>query len=174
MSKPRRASEPREHRLPPLPGPARRRFGYDDLDTDKCQDLLALHSIGRIAWTAADGPQLFPVSYTWVPGLIIFRTSPYGILSELVQRTVVVFEVDETDQTNRVGWSVIVRGRAAGIAFPDHPAQPLTMNAVPWASGHRNLVIGVTPTQITGRRFGPVADSADGPSTQPVTDDEIS
>ncbi len=132
-----------------------RRLSYEDLSAAACRDLLARRHVGRIAWTAADGPQLFPISYVWHDGQVIFRTSAYGVLSELVQRTAVVFEVDDIDQQRRLGWSILVRGCAAGIA-PDELTRPSVMaTALPWASGHRNLIIAVTPEQITGRRFLP-------------------
>ena len=144
---------------PPVPAPGRR-FTYEDLSVEQCRDLLALRHVGRIAWTAADGPQLFPISYVWHDGAVIFRTSAYGVLSELVQRTEVVFEVDDIDQERRLGWSILVRGCAAGIA-PEELTRPSVMaTALPWASGHRNLIIAVTPEEITGRRFVPLNDAA--------------
>jgi len=142
---------------PPRPAAPRRRFTYEDLAAAQCRDLLAQRHVGRIAWTAADGPQLFPISYVWHDDQVVFRTSPYGVLSELVQRTAVVFEVDDIDQDRRLGWSILVRGRAVGIA-PDDLTRPSVMStALPWVSGHRNLIIAVTPAQITGRRFVPLA-----------------
>lgn len=137
----------------------RRRHTYDDLDLARCHQLLAAHHVGRVAWSAADGPQLFPVSYTWLDGSVVFRTSPYGILSELVRRTPVVFEVDEVDPSRRRGWSVIVRGRAAGVASPDRTSGSSGLAARPWAGGDRHLIIAVTPEHITGRLFSPVGDA---------------
>ena len=134
----------------------RRRRTYDNLDLARCHQLLATHHVGRVAWSAADGPQLFPVSYAWIDECVIFRTSPYGILSELVRRTPVVFEVDEIDQSRRRGWSVIIRGRAAGVAGPGPATGTTTDTARPWADGNRNLIIGVTAQQITGRTFYPL------------------
>jgi hypothetical protein len=132
---------------------------YDDLDLLRCHQLLAAHHVGRVAWSAADGPQLFPISYAWVDGIVVFRTSAYGILSELVRRTPVVFEVDDIDQARRRGWSVIIRGRAAGIASPDDLTRGSSPQDVqPWAGGNRNLVIAVSPQHITGRTFYPVDD----------------
>ena len=52
----------------------------------RCQELLESQIVGRIAWQAADGPQILPVTYAWHQGMIIFRTSPYGVLSELIGR----------------------------------------------------------------------------------------
>ncbi|HEU4546941.1 MAG TPA: pyridoxamine 5'-phosphate oxidase family protein [Microlunatus sp.] len=137
-----------------------RRFTYEDLTAAQCHELLGQRHVGRIAWTAADGPQLFPISYVWHDDNVIFRTSPYGVLSELVHRTAVVFEVDDIDQNRRLGWSILVRGRAVGIA-PDELTRPSVMSAaLPWASGHRNLIIAVAPDEITGRRFLPLPGAA--------------
>ena len=131
----------------------------NDMSTARCQELLAQHSTGRIAWTAADGPQLYPISYARHENLIIFRTSPFGVLSELVQPTAVVFEIDELDQTRRTGWSILVRGSATGIASPAQLNRLWTIDgALPWASGARSLFIGITPHKITGRSFHHTAD----------------
>src|SRR6476659_9607992 len=96
----------------------------------RCQELLESQSVGRIAWQAADGPQILPVTYAWHQGMIIFRTSPYGVLSELIRPTAVAFEVDELDQLVRM-WTV--------------------GSVVPWAAGVRNVFIQVTPHKVTGR-----------------------
>jgi nitroimidazol reductase NimA-like FMN-containing flavoprotein (pyridoxamine 5'-phosphate oxidase superfamily) len=118
----------------------------------RCQELLESQSVGRIAWQAADGPQILPVTYAWHQGVIIFRTSPYGVLSELIRPTAVAFEVDELDQVNRRGWSVVVQGRAQGVAEPDQLVQMWTVGSVvPWAAGVRNVFIQVTPHKVTGR-----------------------
>jgi nitroimidazol reductase NimA-like FMN-containing flavoprotein (pyridoxamine 5'-phosphate oxidase superfamily) len=135
------------------------RFTYDESTGDframspaRCQELLESQTVGRIAWQAADGPQILPVTYAWHEGTVIFRTSPYGVLSELVRPTEVALEIDEIDQKNRRGWSVVVQGRAQGVAEPDQLVRMWTVGAVvPWASGVRNLFIQVTPHRVTGR-----------------------
>ena len=86
------------------------------MSRSRCQELLESQSIGRVAWQAADGPQILPVTYAYHGGTIIFRTSPYGVLSELVRPTDVALEIDELDQQSRQVWSVVVQGRAQGIA----------------------------------------------------------
>jgi nitroimidazol reductase NimA-like FMN-containing flavoprotein (pyridoxamine 5'-phosphate oxidase superfamily) len=118
----------------------------------RCQELLESQSVGRVAWQAADGPQILPVTYAWHQGMIIFRTSPYGVLSELIRPTAVAFEIDELDQVNRRGWSVVVQGRAQGVAEPDQLVQMWTVGSVvPWAAGVRNVFIQITPHKVTGR-----------------------
>ena len=126
-----------------------------ELPTSTCRELLARHDVGRVAWTAADGPQLYPISYAWFDEQLVFRTSPYGVLSELVQPTAVVLEVDELDPTRRMGWSILVRGQAQGMAAPDELVRLWSVDgAVPWVGGSRGIFIGVRPDQISGRLFG--------------------
>ena len=118
----------------------------------RCEELLQSQSVGRIAWQAADGLQILPVTYAWHEGTIIFRTSPYGVLSELVRPTDVALEIDELDQDSRRGWSVVVQGRAQGVAEPDQLVRMWTVGGVvPWAAGVRNVFIQVTPRRVTGR-----------------------
>lgn len=125
---------------------------FKPISPSRCQELLESQSIGRIAWQAADGPQILPVTYAYHEGTIIFRTSPYGVLSELVRPTDVAMEIDELDQQNRQGWSVVVQGRAQGVAEPDQLVRMWTVGGVvPWASGIRNVFIQIVPHRITGR-----------------------
>jgi nitroimidazol reductase NimA-like FMN-containing flavoprotein (pyridoxamine 5'-phosphate oxidase superfamily) len=125
---------------------------FKPISPSRCQELLESQSIGRIAWQAADGPQILPVTYAYHERTIIFRTSPYGVLSELVRPTDVAMEIDELDQKNRQGWSVVVQGRAQGVAEPDQLVRMWTVGGVvPWASGIRNVFIQIIPRRITGR-----------------------
>ena len=91
---------------------------FREISPARCHELLESQSVGRVAWQAAGGPQILPVAYAWHQGMIIFRTSPYGVLSELIRPTAVAFEVDQLDQVNRRGWSVVVQGRAQGGGHP--------------------------------------------------------
>jgi nitroimidazol reductase NimA-like FMN-containing flavoprotein (pyridoxamine 5'-phosphate oxidase superfamily) len=92
------------------------------------------------------------VTYAVHDGTIIFRTSPYGVLSELIRPTDVALEIDELDQESRRGWSVVVQGRAQGVAEPAQLVRIWTVGGlVPWASGVRNVFIQIIPQRITGR-----------------------
>ncbi len=134
---------------PALPPPQR------VLSVERCRQLLAEHHIGRVAWSGADGLQLLPVSYALHHGAVVFRTSPYGVLSELVRPVEVIFEVDDLDAELRTGWSVVVTGRAQAVAEPRDLVELWTVDGLtPWAAGVRTLFIEVTPRQISGRLFG--------------------
>jgi len=132
-----------------------RRINYADLTPAECQTLLESRNVGRIAWNAGHGPQIFPVSYACAADLIVFRTSPFGVLSELVRPTQVAFEVDDLDDAAHTGWSVIARGRAQAVASPALLSHLWTVEgAEPWAAGVRNVFIGISVERITGRSFG--------------------
>ena len=134
--------------------------GFDDtpvrtfgpLIRSECIHLLETHSLGRLAWQAADSQQVRPINYVFRSGAVYFRTSPEGILSELVRPTDVALEVDDLDHDKRTGWSVIVYGRARAVAAPAEVIEQWeTDDLVPWAPGIRDLFIQIMPSRITGR-----------------------
>ena len=134
--------------------------GFDDtpvrtfgpLTRSECIHLLETHSLGRLAWQAADSQQVRPINYVFRSGAVYFRTSPQGILSELVRPADVALEVDDLDHDKRTGWSVIVYGRARAVAAPVEVIQQWeTDDLVPWAPGIRDLFIQIMPSRITGR-----------------------
>jgi len=103
---------------------------------------------------------VLPVTYGMYNGDIVFRTSPYGALSALADRTNVAFEIDEVDQDAGTGWSVLVRGWARAVVGSYDLVTLWQMDGVvPWATGTRNLFISITPHAITGRAVkAPFAD----------------
>lgn len=127
-----------------------RRFGV--LPATECQSLLQAHTIGRVVWNTTDGPQVLPVTYVLRDGQIIFRTTPYGALSELRNVRQVAFEVDEFDVVTRTGWSVVARGWSKAATNPDELAGLWEhQEPIPWASGARTLFITITPDELSGR-----------------------
>jgi nitroimidazol reductase NimA-like FMN-containing flavoprotein (pyridoxamine 5'-phosphate oxidase superfamily) len=102
-----------------------------------------------------------PVTYQYRNGSVIFRTSPVGALSGLVRRTSVAFEIDEIDEQNKSGWSVLVLGFAEAMAHNYLLASAWETGPVPWADGVRNLFIEIKPRKISGRA---VRAHAGGPS----------
>ena len=140
----------REDLITPAPGKVpTRRFGA--ITGPECVGLLESHSIGRVAWQAADGPQILPVTYVYQSDRIYFRTSPHGVLSELLRPTDVAFEVDDLNHDTRTGSSVVVYGRAEAVASPAEAMRIWTTDLAPWAPDIRNLFIQITPHRTTGR-----------------------
>jgi nitroimidazol reductase NimA-like FMN-containing flavoprotein (pyridoxamine 5'-phosphate oxidase superfamily) len=125
---------------------------FSGISRERCVELLQTQTVGRVAWQAARTTEILPVTYVWHENSVIFRTSPYGPLSELNQPTDVAFEIDDVDQQHHKGWSVVVHGRAEGVVRPDQVVRLWAVSGVPWAPGIRNLLIRITPTRLTGRQ----------------------
>jgi uncharacterized protein len=122
------------------------------LGHQQCLDLMEAHHLGRVAWQAADLPQVLPVTYAMHQGAAYFRTAPDSILAELAQPTSVALEVDELDQQNRSGWSIVMHGRTSAVSEPDALEDLWASDSlVPWASGNRTLFIRIRPDRVTGR-----------------------
>ena len=125
---------------------------FEALGREQCLDLLESNHLGRVAWQAADLPQILPVTYATHQGSVYFRTTPDGILSELAQPTRVALEVDELDQQTRSGWSIVLHGRTSAVSEPDALADLWAADSlVPWAGGNRTLFICIRPDRVSGR-----------------------
>ena len=125
-----------------------------ELGAEACEAYLASCHVARVAWHSPDGLQLLPVSYAWHERSLVFRTSAYGRLSDLVRPTQVVVEVDELNADLSGGWSVVVHGTATGVADAADLVRLWTVAGLtPWAEGLRTAFIRVRPSGITGRRF---------------------
>jgi uncharacterized protein len=125
---------------------------FEGLAREQCLDLLEANHLGRVAWQAADLPQILPVTYAMHHGSVYFRTTPGGILSELARPTRVALEVDELDQQTRSGWSIVLHGRTSAVSEPDALADLWAADSlVPWAGGNRTLFICIRPDRLSGR-----------------------
>lgn len=126
-----------------------------DLETltpSECWDRLRSATVGRIGFDRGRGARIHPVDYAVVSEEIYLRTSRDSELGQFTELfadgALVPFEVDHFDETGSEGWSVLVRGRleaqdGAG-AVASGAAQP--------PAGHSELVLRLTPIQVTGRR----------------------
>lgn len=116
---------------------------FSVLDDVECSSLLHDGVIGRVAFADPD-LVILPVTYDWVDGVVVFRTSPSSSLARLPGQ-VVAFEVDDIEAETGVGWSVLLSGRV-GEGTPAQAEQ-----VTPWAAGDRPLVLTITPTALSGR-----------------------
>ena len=125
---------------------------FEAIGHQQCFDLIEAHHLGRIAWQAADRPQILPITYAMHQGSVYFRTLPDGILAELAQPTSVALEVDELDQQTRSGWSIVLHGRTSAVHEPEELTDLWASDSlVPWAAGNRTLFIRIRPERVAGR-----------------------
>ena len=120
-----------------------------------CLDLLDAHQVGRIAILTDTGPVVVPVNYRLVRtsdlNWIAFRTRLGGILDRT--SLTVAFEIDEIDDANQTGWSVLVRGMLQHVD-PDAADFGGRFNSEPWVVDRDSWMI-IHPYRIEGRRLEP-------------------
>lgn len=122
-----------------------------ELTRSECENLLQQHVVGRVGFCGAAGPLILPVNYRMYAGQVVFRTSPYGMLSELQQRTLVAFEIDGIDEKAETGWDVLGRGFAEAVTLDYALTQLWRDSPEPFAMGTRNLFVAITLSSLTGR-----------------------
>lgn len=119
-----------------------------DLDESECYRLAATEPVGRIVWAGPDGPSVVPVNFTLVDGTVRVRTAAYSALARECDDSRVAFEVDAYDPDSRLGWSVVLVGRASvGFVEPGAPAPEA------WPVGAKAVQLTVEVDKVTGRRL---------------------
>lgn len=119
-----------------------------DLDETECYRLAGTEPVGRLVWTGPDGPSVVPVNFTLEQGTVGVRTAAYSALAQQCDDSRVAFEVDAYDPDSRLGWSVIMTGRASvGFVQPGVPAPEA------WPIGAKAAQLTIAVDKVTGRRL---------------------
>ncbi len=127
--------------------------GLEQLTEDECWNRLASRSVGRLAVSMANGPDIFPVNYRLDDETIVVKTAAGLKFAAATLGPAVAFEADGLDEMRHTGWSVVVRGHAEEIIELDELHVADTLLIEPWVEGERNRYFRITPTQISGRRL---------------------
>jgi nitroimidazol reductase NimA-like FMN-containing flavoprotein (pyridoxamine 5'-phosphate oxidase superfamily) len=113
--------------------------------------LLGSESLGRLALSVDDRPQIFPVNFVADGRSITFRTASGTKLSGLVHNRHVAFEADSADEAGT--WSVVATGQAAVLDSPEDILAADALAFPDWVPTLRFVYVRVTPADIRGRRF---------------------
>jgi nitroimidazol reductase NimA-like FMN-containing flavoprotein (pyridoxamine 5'-phosphate oxidase superfamily) len=82
---------------------------FRGLDRAECETLMAMHHVGRLAFSFHDKVDIEPIHYVWSDGWIYGRTGDGTKLRALARNRWVAFEVDEVSAL--FDWrSVVVKG----------------------------------------------------------------
>lgn len=132
-----------------------------ELDRAQAMRLLASVTYGRVVFTRDALPAIRPVNHLVEDGRVIVRTRLSAKISTTVRSTtdsgvVVAYEADDLDAEQRLGWSVVVTGRATPITDPDEIARYEQLLR-PWVNNVMDTVIAIEPEIVTGMRI--VADN---------------
>jgi uncharacterized protein len=131
------------------------RTGIESIDRETCLRLLATKEVGRLGFLSGGNPEILPVNFILDGDAVVFATATGSKLWGAI-RSVVAFEVDDTDQTSRSGWSVIMHGLAQELTDADVPVLLERVRALPlqtWPRGSRPHLVRIAPQYITGRRI---------------------
>jgi len=153
-------------------GAARERYGahaiMQELSRDECLELLASHQFGRLAVVVNGAPAIRPVNYVFdrPSQSVVFRTGRGSKFQALLTAAEASFEIDGTDEAARTGWSVIVQGVTAAVAFPTDIRRLDALGLATWAPGRKPHWVHIRARTVSGRRivFGsaPVAGDYQG------------
>ena len=91
----------------------------EELTIDECWDVLGRRSVGLLAVSINNRPDIFPVNYRVDDETIVIRTAAGIKLAAAAMNQHVAFEVDELDDMRHTGSSVVVRGMAVEIEALD-------------------------------------------------------
>lgn len=124
-----------------------------NLTPEQCWKLLAETSVGRLALTIDNQPDVFPVSYKVDGESVVFRTGGGRKLEAIHDDARVALEADAVSGEFGVAWSVVIRGLASVMPTDDQALNAATQGMFPWQGVGKDHLIRVVPQQITGRRF---------------------
>ncbi|WP_284764258.1 pyridoxamine 5'-phosphate oxidase family protein [Arthrobacter sp. efr-133-R2A-63] len=128
------------------------------LNEEECWNILLGATLGRLALSIANEPEIYPINFVAHDRKILLRTNPGEKLFALTINDKVAFETDGVGSESV--WSVVVKGRARQLesgaeieAAERIPRQQLT-------STKKRVFVEIIPTSITGRRIhrGPESD----------------
>jgi uncharacterized protein len=135
-------------------------LGITVLSTNDCFDLLRGETVGRLAVSIRDHPDIFPINYVFDRGGIVFRTAEGTKLAASVLGRGVAFEIDGLDDEAGEAWSVIVKGHAVEIEGMYDVLDALELPLFPWHASPKHRFVRIEPVEISGRRFHVVEPSA--------------
>jgi nitroimidazol reductase NimA-like FMN-containing flavoprotein (pyridoxamine 5'-phosphate oxidase superfamily) len=123
------------------------------LPDGECWELIAQEEIGRVAVLVDGAPEIYPINHTVWEGAILFRTDRGSKLRGIVQSPMVCFEVDGTSPAAKIGWSVMVKGRAVELTEGADVARAAGEPLAYWGQGEKSHWIKIEPRAVTGRRI---------------------
>lgn len=141
------------------PGSQTRHMTQRKLETlteDECFGLLQQGRVGRLVYQDEHGPVAVPVNYAVAERSIVIRVEGGAKLAAM-QQPRVAFEVDDLDDDQHGGWSVLVRGHGREVPLEEVPQLLRHLDSeapAPWAFGIHNTWLEIAAEMVTGRRFG--------------------
>ena len=123
----------------------------ESLEQAECWRLLTASTVGRLAVSDDEGPDIFPINYLVKAESLFFRSAPGTKIVSLTQRPAVALEIDGTEGGKR--FSVVVRGEAHRLNN-DADIHASGVDTLPTQTGSDKWnYFEITPRTVTGIRF---------------------
>ncbi len=119
----------------------------------ECWHLLSMTTVGRLAVSIRNRPDIFPVNYVVDDKTLVINTAPGTKLAAAVLGRAVAFEVDGLDPITQTGWSVVLKGRAYEASTLDELLKAEALNIDTWAHSDKTRYLRLAPDSVTGRRI---------------------
>jgi nitroimidazol reductase NimA-like FMN-containing flavoprotein (pyridoxamine 5'-phosphate oxidase superfamily) len=141
-----------------------------ELGVHDCWRYLRSTSICRIAFRDGDAVENFPVNFVPTNGTLLIRTGEGTRLASLDGRTPVAVEADGMNQYGTIAWSVILKGHGAVVSDEEEIQDAMDAGLSPWQPGQKNVLLRITPQELSGRRFVIAAPTHWWPPREPSAD----
>lgn len=128
------------------------RTGLDVISDDECWELAATKTVGRLAVSIKNRPDIFPVNYRVVDGALLLRTAPGVKLAAATLGSGIAFEIDDLDENSHHGWSVVIHGTAHELDRLDDLLEAEATAVETWATSTKNRFVRIEVEEISGRR----------------------
>lgn len=126
---------------------------FEALDHDECWRLLRTSSVGRLAVSVADQPDIFPVNYVVAEDRLVFRTAPGAKLVHVAVNEQIALQADDV-RAEEV-WSVVVKGTARILDRQSEVDAAERLSLHPMLPTLKYTFVEITPIETTGIRFVP-------------------
>ena len=131
----------------------------ETLPVETCWRMLAGAVVGRVGFDLGRGPRIHPLNYALDGETVVVRTARRSELARFTELfaagALVAFEVDHIDYDWHQGWSVLINGYVSPVYRPDELSRLKRFRSPrSWAGGERDLLVRISPVEVTGRRLG--------------------
>jgi nitroimidazol reductase NimA-like FMN-containing flavoprotein (pyridoxamine 5'-phosphate oxidase superfamily) len=128
--------------------------GLETLPFDECLRLLGSVPVGRLGFVCDGEVNVLPVNHAVDGQDVVFHTAYGSKLAAAAKNDSVAFEVDHYDPVARVGWSVLITGKADLVLEDAEIGRLDRLGLHPWGTRLATPYwIRIRPTSVTGRRI---------------------
>ena len=120
---------------------------------DECEELLESHRWGRLAVQVHDHPEVFPLNYAMDGHRIVFRIDRGTKLASLRRHHIGSFQIDEVDEHERTGWSVMAVGPISEVFDTEDIERLDGLGLESWVTSESVHWMRLSPHRLSGRRL---------------------